>query len=99
MTRKKQVEKPKSSGRVIAAGNNVLVRLVTHYITGHVVEVGEGYAILETAAWIADTGRWHDALKTGVLCEVEPCLDRVEIGLGAVVDAHPWRHALPTSQK
>jgi hypothetical protein len=97
--KKKTNKNKKKSSRVIAVGNTVLVRLVTHYITGHIVEVGDGYAILETAAWIADTGRWYDALKTGTLNEVEPCLDRVEIGLGAVVDAHPWRHALPTSQK
>jgi|JI10StandDraft_1071094.scaffolds.fasta_scaffold1028629_1 hypothetical protein len=99
MTNKgKKMSKTKSatnSKRVIAVGNQILVRLVTHYHTGRVVEVGDGYAILEDAAWIADTGRFSDALSTGTLSEVEPCPGRVEIGLGAVVDAHPWTHDLP----
>ncbi len=83
------------SNRVIAVGNTVLIRTVTHYLTGRVIEVGAGYAVLQDAAWISDTGRWHVALATGQLAEVEPCPDNVEVGLGAVVDAHHWRHPLP----
>jgi hypothetical protein len=99
MTNKgKKMSKTKSatnSKRVIAVGNQILVRLVTHYHVGRVVEIGDGYAILEDAAWVASTGRFGDALATGTLDEVEPCAGRVEIGLGAVVDAHPWPHTLP----
>lgn len=101
-SKSKSMSKPAAkSQRVIAVGNQILVRLVTHYNTGRVVEVGDGYAVLEDAAWIADTGRFSAALANGesALSEVEPCPGVVEIGLGAVVDAHPWPHPLPRTRK
>jgi hypothetical protein len=43
---------------------------------------------LEDAAWIADTGRFADALKSGKFNEVEPFPDgQVIVGRGAIIDA------------
>jgi len=79
-------------------GQSYLIRTVTFYYTGKVVRVTPKEIILEGAAWIADTGRFSDALKTGKLNEVEPIGD-VIIGRGSVIDATRWIHPLPSEQK
>lgn len=79
-------------------GQAYLFRLVTLYYTGRVVKVTPKEIILEDAAWIADTGRFSDALKTGKLNEIEP-IGTVIIGRGAVIDASLWTHKLPMEQK
>lgn len=82
-------------------GKAYLIRSVTHIDIGIVKAVGEKEIILSDASWIADTGRYHDALKGGVskLNEVEPYLDDVIVNRTAVIDATIWRHAVPTKQK
>lgn len=79
-------------------GQSYLIRTVTLYYTGKIKRVTPKEIILEDAAWIADTGRFSDALKTGVLNEIEP-MGEVIIGRGAVVDAARWNHALPQEKK
>lgn len=80
----------------------VFVRTVTHYYVGEVVESTEaGFLALTRCSWVADTGRWHVALRDGTLSEVEPypAADVVLINLGAVVDIAPWGHELPARAK
>lgn len=79
-------------------GQAYLIRTVTLYYTGRVKRVTSKEIILEDAAWIADTGRFSDALKTGSLNEVEP-MGEVIIGRWAVVDAARWNHELPKDKK
>lgn len=80
-------------------GEAVIIRSVTHYYTGRLVAVADGYLILDDAAWIADTGRWSQALATGTLSEVEPYPGRCYVSSGAVVDIAPWAHELPRAVK
>ena len=80
-------------------GRNVFVRAVTHYYTGKLAAAGDGFLVLEDAAWIADTGRFATALETGKLSEVEPYPGLCLVSLGAVVDISPWNHELPRTQK
>ena len=80
-------------------GENVFIRTVTMYHTGKVVAVNDKFIVLEDAAWVADTGRFSDALKTGKLSEVEPVEGLVRVSLGAVVDIFEWKHELPRVQK
>ena len=69
-------------------GKIYLIRTVTMIQTGRLVAVGDKELVLEDAAWIADTGRFADALKTGKFNEVEPFPDgKVIVGRGAVIDA------------
>lgn len=69
-------------------GKCYLVRTVTMIDTGRLVAVTEHELVLEDAAWIADTGRFADAVKRAEFCEVEPFPDgRVILGRGAVIDA------------
>lgn len=80
---------------------NYFIRTVTHHLTGKLVKVTSKELVLEQAAWIADDGRFYDALKTGKLNEVEPFPQDVQVivGRGALIDAVIWKHALPAEQK
>ena len=80
-------------------GSIYLIRTVTMTDTGRLVAVTEQELVLEDAAWIADTGRFSDALKKAEFGEVEPFPDgRVIVGRGSVIDAVKISIA-PRSQK
>lgn len=74
-------------------GTAYLIRTVTHYWTGRVTAITGDFLELEKAAWIADTGRYHEAVSNGVLGEVEPVGNSI-VALGAVIDAVEWKHNL-----
>lgn len=76
-------------------GKNYLIRTATMIDVGRLVEVTDQELILEDAAWIADTGRFNEALKNGTFNEVEPFPDgRVIVGRASVVDACEFNHKL-----
>ncbi len=80
-------------------GQNYLIRTVTMIDTGRLVDVTPTELVLEDAAWIADTGRFSDSLKSCEFGEVEPFPDgRVIIGRGSVVDAVEIK-VIPRSKK
>ena len=80
-------------------GKNYLIRTVTMIDTGRLVAVTEHELILEDAAWIADTGRFAEAVEKAEFGEVEPFpAGRVIIGRGAVIDAVQIRQ-VPRSLK
>jgi acetoacetate decarboxylase len=80
---------------------NYLIRTVTHIDIGTVIFVGDKEIVMIDVSWIADTGRYADALATGELNEVEPYPDGqlVIIGRASVIDATKWNHPLPREQK
>ena len=81
-------------------GHKVFIRTVTAHHTGLLVDVTAHDLVLESAAWIADDGRFTQALADGTLNEVEPFpAGRVYVNRGAVVDLCEWAHELPTGQK
>ena len=68
-------------------GKCYLIRTVTMIQTGRLVKVTDKELVLEEAAWIADTGRFSDALVSLNFNEVEPFPDGlVFIGRGAIID-------------
>jgi hypothetical protein len=80
-------------------GANYLIRTVTMIDTGRLVAVTDRELVLEDAAWIADTGRFADAIAMSKFEEVEPFPDgRVIIGRGAIIDAVTIKQ-LPRTQK
>ena len=80
-------------------GENYLIRTVTMIQTGRLVAVTDRELVIEDAAWIADTGKFANALATGDFSEVEPFpAGRVIVGRGAVIDAVKIK-SLPRSVK
>lgn len=82
-------------------GQPYFIRLVTHYLTGRLKAVTAKELVLTEASWIADTGRFMNALREGKLNEIEPFPEHEEVivGRGALIDAVRWLHPLPREQK
>lgn len=81
-------------------GKNYFIRTVTHHHTGRLVAVYPAELVMEDAAWIADDGRFADALKNETFNEVEPFPSgrQIIIGRGSVIDAVEI-NTIPTSQR
>jgi hypothetical protein len=80
-------------------GKNVFIRSVTHHYTGKIVElIGDTCAVLDKAAWIADDGRFQNALQTADFSEVELFKNPVGLNWGAVLDITEIG-SLPENQK
>lgn len=88
-------------GDIIASyvGKPVFIRTVTHHYTGKLEEADGQFLRLSDAAWIADDGRFTQALANGALSEIEPYPGECLIGAGSVLDVSEWLHDLPRSQK
>lgn len=83
----------------VKVGDKVFIRTVTLYYTGKIKALANGFITLDDAAWIADTGRFHDFLKEGKANEVEPFIDPVHIPVSSVIDMTEWKHPLLKEQK
>lgn len=81
-------------------GQKLFIRTVTYHLTGEVVSVDGAFLTLRNAAWIADSGRYQQAIESSTFDEVEPYPDDrdVYINTSAIVDAVPIS-TLPRSQK
>ncbi len=65
-----------------------LIRTVTMIDTGRLVAVTPHELVLEDAAWVADTGRFAQAIENAEFGEVEPFpAGRVIVGRGSIIDA------------
>lgn len=78
-------------------GEKYYFRTVTYHLTGRVKKVIGSLLELENAAWIADSGRFMNAIKEGILNEVEP-VGRAYVNIDTVTDIFPWKHKLPEKQ-
>lgn len=79
---------PRHAGYPYEIGKPYLIRTVTMIDIGRVVDVTAQEIVLEEAAWIADTGRFADALKSCDFGEVEPFQDgRVIVNRSGIIDA------------
>lgn len=79
-------------------GGKYFFRTVTYHLTGKVDKIVGKFLVLKDAAWIADSGRFMEAIKNGTLSEIEPVGDAF-LNLDTVVDFFPWKHSLPKDQK
>lgn len=86
------------SGLDDLVGNKFFFRTVTYHLVGKVTKRIGNILQLETASWIASSGRFMQAIKNGTLDEVEP-VGTAFINLDTVTDFFPWTHKLPTEQK
>ena len=83
----------------IKVGEAYLFRTVTHIEVGRVKGITGKFVKLESASWIADTGRYHDCLRDGTFSEVEPYPLYTCLNTDSLINFAPWPHALPTEQK
>lgn len=83
--------------------NNYLIFTATYAIVGTLVNETPFDLVLNPAAWVADTGRLHDALRDGLekiqQSEIEPLTGAAFIPRGAVMYATEYKHKVPTEQK
>jgi len=80
-------------------GEKYFIRTVTMHLVGKLIAVTDKELLLENASWIADSGRFHDALKSGKFDEVEPFINDVIVNQTSVIDATIFDHELPQCQK
>jgi hypothetical protein len=78
-------------------GKSLFLRTVTYHIIGKVYNVTGTILWLKQASWVADSGRFMDAIKYGTLKEVEP-VGSWFVNISTVTDGGPWVHPLPTEQ-
>jgi hypothetical protein len=79
-------------------GKKLFIRTVTYHMVGEVVKRVGKFFQLKNASWVADSGRFMNAIKDGTLDEVEP-VGEAFLNIDSIVDMFPWVHKLPTSQK
>jgi hypothetical protein len=79
-------------------GGKYYFRTVTYHQVGEVKKIVGRFAFLKNASWVADSGRFMQAIKDGTLSEVEPVGDAF-VNLDTVVDFFAWKHPLPKDQK
>ena len=70
----------------LEVGGKYLFRTVTMIYTGEIVAMKDQELLLKDAAWIADTGRFSNSLKSCDFSEVEPYHNEVIIFRGALLD-------------
>ena len=80
-------------------GGNYFIRTVTYFATGKVKVIVGQFLVLQDAAWIADTGRFQQAIMEGKLNEVEPVSVDMFVNINSITDAFQWKHPLPRDQK
>ena len=76
-------------------GEKYFIRTVTYFATGRVAAIHGDFLELEDAAWIADSGRFNEAINKGNLNEVEPVDVPMYLNINSIVDVFVWKHELP----
>jgi hypothetical protein len=79
-------------------GHKFFFRTVTYHLVGKVDKKVGSFLQLSGASWVADSGRFMQAIKEGVLSEVEP-VGMAFVNMESVTDFFPWKHGLPEKQK
>ncbi len=83
---------------MFSVGEKLFLRTVTYHLLGEIAVIEKNWVKLKNASWIADSGRFHNALENGTLNEVEYVGDAY-VNLDTVADAFPWHSDLPTESK
>ncbi len=89
----------KTIAKTFEVGKSYFVRTLTYHIVGKLIGKTKNILVFDQAAWVADSGRFTQAINDGTLSEVEPVKCKVFVNLQNFVDAFEWKHALPREQK
>ena len=79
-------------------GEKYFIRTVTHAHSGKVKYSSGQFLVLENAAWIADTGRFYDAIKNTEFDEIEPFTNDLILNMESIIDATIISGSLPEEQ-
>lgn len=91
--------KPPVNDSCFEIGKCYFIRTVTMHLVGKLEQITTQELLLSSASWIASSGNFHDAMKSGKLDEVEPFVNPIIVGRGALIDATEWKHELPREQE
>jgi len=82
-------------------GQKYFIRTVTYHLIGEVECILGQFLIFKkgTVSWVADSGRFMQAINDGLLKEVEPVKVIAGVNIDSIVDYYEWAHALPREQK
>lgn len=75
-------------------GKNYFIRTVTMHLVGKLEKVTDKELLLSKCTWVADDGRFNNALKTGEFDETEPFINDVIVGRASIIDATKWDHSI-----
>ena len=96
---KKSVQQYKNMEVPFKVGEKYLIRTVTYFLTGKVKAIVGNFLVLEDGAWIADTGRFNEAINEGKLSEVEPVNVDCFVNVNSITDSFIWQFDLPRKVK
>lgn len=83
---------------VVEVGQTVIIRGIPFYYIGRITYVDDKRLVLENACWLADSGRWSEALQTGDINECEKYPDPVELRTDLCCDITLWKNPLPETK-
>ena len=82
-------------------GEKYFIRTATYHLIGEIKEIVGQFIVFEkdTISWVADSGRFMQAIDDGTLEEVEPIKVEGGINMNSIIDYFVWEHKLPREQK
>ncbi len=87
-----------SNNHPFKIGDSYFIRTVTYHFVGTIKEIVGKWIVLKDASWVADSGRFHEALEKGDLSEVE-YMDKAIINMDTITDASLWNNKTPKESK
>jgi len=81
-------------------GKKLFIRTVTYHFVGKVQKIIGNFLQLSNTSWIADSGRFSDAIKDGFgdSAEIEPIGDWW-VNINSFTDFGEWKHELPNNKQ
>lgn len=88
------------SNLVDFVGKKLLIRTVTYHMVGEVEKVVGKFFQMKNSTWVADSGGFHDALKSGFssTADLEPTT-QAWLNTDSIVDMFVWKHELPKKKQ
>ena len=98
---KKNKIKSKDMETPFEIGKKYFIRTVTYFTIAEVENIIGGFLVFKksTISWIADTGRFQQAMNDGELNEVEPVKAAGGLNINSITDYFEWSFDLPRTQK
>ena len=86
-------------GEFLTIGKKYFVRTLSYHYVGVLKGLNDNSMVLGDASWVADSGRFNQALANGTLSEVERYPGDVILNRNVVVDSSICSHSLPKESK